>query len=34
MRLINADKLIEVLHKSLEGDCDFCDLKKITNFLE
>ena len=22
MRLIDADKLIEVLHESLEGDCD------------
>ena len=30
MRLIDADKLIEVLHKSLEGDCD---LRKDYEFM-
>ena len=30
MRLIDADKLIEVLHESLEGDCD---LRKDYEFM-
>lgn len=31
MRLIDADKLIEVLHESLEGDCD---LREDYEFME